>query len=108
MRLENFFSGNVICELYYTYTRERTKTTFFVKQIHDSLLIFDENMDLYWKASYLSDEDSYAITNNWCKSSETWSIRDSVDYAQRVKILKIVSDNSFESVIKRCIEYDLD
>jgi len=95
MKLDHKFCGNITCELYYSYMRERIKTNFNVNVSLNTLLIFDESNDLYWKAEYLDNEDAYAITNNWCKSVECWSIRDDTQYAQRLKIIKINTDNTF-------------
>lgn len=91
MKLENFFSGIISCDLYYTYTREKISTIFNVEQKHNSLLIFKDN-DLYWLGEYIRDEDAYAIVSNWCKSSECWGIRDNILYAQRLRINEIVKD----------------
>jgi len=93
MKLERFFAGIVSCDLYYTYLRDKINTTFYVEQKFDKLLVFDKNGDLYWMAEYLENEDAYAIINNWCKTSDCWSIRDKVDYAQRLRVNDILKGN---------------
>lgn len=99
MQLPQKYNGYIICEFYDPLKRDRISTKFLVDKCMNTMIIFDDFKDLKWKAEYLKDEDTYAITNSWSKTSETWSITDKVDFARRIKITDVIKINQFKDFV---------